>query len=136
MNRTAYDGPEPPFGPVSCLPPVPPALPRKHGVRGTVFTVLVWVALLAGAVVMGLVLLLSGRPEAIAIGMVLAVLPVGPLVACYLWLDRYEPEPCACSCSRSPGEPWSRPPSRWSSRASSSGSTAPTSPGPRWSSRR
>ena len=97
MNRTAYDGPRPPFGPVSAiqhaLPPVPPPLPRKHGVRGTVFTVLVWVALLAGAVVMGLVLLLSGRPEAIAIGVVLAMLPVGPLVACYLWLDRYEPEP-------------------------------------------
>ena len=93
MNRTAYDGPQPPFGPVSSLPPVPPALPRKHGLRGTVFTVLVWVALLAGAAVMGLVLLLSGRPEAIAIGVVLAVLPVGPLVACYLWLDRYEPEP-------------------------------------------
>jgi RsiW-degrading membrane proteinase PrsW (M82 family) len=36
---------------------------------------------------------MSGAPGAIAIGVVLAALPVGPLVACYLWLDRYEPEP-------------------------------------------
>ena len=93
MNRTAYDGPQPPSGRVPALPPVPPALTSKHGARGIVFTVLVVVALLAGAVVMGVVLLLSGQPEAIAIGVVLALLPVGPLVACYLWLDRYEPEP-------------------------------------------
>jgi RsiW-degrading membrane proteinase PrsW (M82 family) len=75
------------------LPAVPPAVTRKHGVRGVLFTVGVIVALLAGAAVMGLVMVASGRPDAIAIGFVLAALPVGPLVACYLWLDRYEPEP-------------------------------------------
>ena len=42
---------------------------------------------------MAVVLLAIGRPEAVAIGLVLAIVPVGPLVACYLWLDRYEPEP-------------------------------------------
>jgi protease PrsW len=77
----------------SGVPAIPPALTRKHGLRGTLFTVIVGVALLAGAAVMALVLLAAGRPDAIAIGFVLAVIPVGPLVACYLWLDRYEPEP-------------------------------------------
>jgi RsiW-degrading membrane proteinase PrsW (M82 family) len=51
------------------------------------------VALLVGSAVIAVVLLAIGRPEAIAIGLLLAILPVGPLVACYLWLDRYEPEP-------------------------------------------
>jgi RsiW-degrading membrane proteinase PrsW (M82 family) len=91
MTWTAGDGPGPAFG---VHPPViPPALTRKHGVRGVLFTVLVGLALLVGALVMAVVLLAVGRPEAVAIGLVLAILPVGPLVACYLWLDRYEPEP-------------------------------------------
>ncbi|MCW2755451.1 MAG: PrsW family intrarane metalloprotease [Marmoricola sp.] len=51
------------------------------------------VVMLVGAVVMAGVLLASGAPTAIAIGVVLAALPVGPLIGCYLWLDRYEPEP-------------------------------------------
>ncbi len=46
-----------------------------------------------GAGVMALVLLLPERPQALAIGVVLAAIPVGPLIASYLWLDRYEPEP-------------------------------------------
>ncbi|HWH00087.1 MAG TPA: PrsW family intramembrane metalloprotease [Pilimelia sp.] len=32
-------------------------------------------------------------PDALAIGLVSAILPVPILVACFLWLDRYEPEP-------------------------------------------
>ncbi len=35
----------------------------------------------------------SGAPTATLLAIVLATVPVGPLVACYLWLDRYEPEP-------------------------------------------
>ena len=35
----------------------------------------------------------SGAPSSLVLATVLAALPVGPLVACYLWLDRYEPEP-------------------------------------------
>jgi RsiW-degrading membrane proteinase PrsW (M82 family) len=46
-----------------------------------------------GAAVMALVLLGSGAPRALAIGVVLAALPVGPVIAAFLWLDRYEPEP-------------------------------------------
>jgi RsiW-degrading membrane proteinase PrsW (M82 family) len=66
---------------------------RKHGVRGALFSLLVAVAIVVGSGVMALVLFASGHPDAVVIGVVLAALPVGPLVACYLWLDRYEPEP-------------------------------------------
>ena len=54
---------------------------------------LVSVAMLLGAAVMCLVLVLSDAPGALAVGVVLAALPVGPVIACFLWLDRYEPEP-------------------------------------------
>jgi RsiW-degrading membrane proteinase PrsW (M82 family) len=66
---------------------------RKYGPRATLFAVLVSVALVLGALVMGFVLVASGEPRAIGVGIVLATLPVGPLVAAYFWLDRYEPEP-------------------------------------------
>src|SRR5690349_14767843 len=58
-----------------------------------VFTALVGTVMFVGAGVMALVLLAAGAPDAIAIGVVLAALPVGPLIGIYLWLDRYEPEP-------------------------------------------
>ena len=58
-----------------------------------VFTSLVGVVLFVGAGVMALVLLAAGAPDAIAIGVVLAAIPVAPLIGSYLWLDRYEPEP-------------------------------------------
>jgi protease PrsW len=67
------------------------ATKRHHS--NVVFTVVVSLAMLAGAGVMALVLLGSGAPGALIIGTLLAALPVGPLVAAYLWLDRYEPEP-------------------------------------------
>jgi RsiW-degrading membrane proteinase PrsW (M82 family) len=35
----------------------------------------------------------SGAPAHVALAVVLASVPVVPLVLCYLWLDRYEPEP-------------------------------------------
>ncbi|HET6167052.1 MAG TPA: protease PrsW, partial [Marmoricola sp.] len=54
-----------------------------------VFTALVGSVLFVGAAIMALVLLAAGAPQAIAIGVVLAALPVGPLVGTYLWLDRY-----------------------------------------------
>jgi RsiW-degrading membrane proteinase PrsW (M82 family) len=58
-----------------------------------VFTALVGTVLFVGAGVMALVLLAAGAPDAIAIGVVLAAIPVAPLIGSYLWLDRYEPEP-------------------------------------------
>ncbi|MFL6174611.1 MAG: PrsW family intramembrane metalloprotease [Marmoricola sp.] len=61
--------------------------------NSVVLTVLIGATLLVGAAVMALVLLASGAPDALAIGLVLAAIPVGPVIGCYLWLDRYEPEP-------------------------------------------
>jgi len=62
--------------------------------RSTIaFTVVIGAALVLGALVMALVLAASGAPEAIATGVVLAAIPLGPMIGCYLWLDRYEPEP-------------------------------------------
>lgn len=57
------------------------------------FTVVVSVVMVLGALVMALVLLLTGAPTALVVGAVLAAVPVGPLVAIFMWLDRYEPEP-------------------------------------------
>ncbi len=57
------------------------------------FTIVVTIVMLIGAAIMGLVLLISGAPGALVVGLVLAALPVAPLIACYMWLDRYEPEP-------------------------------------------
>lgn len=60
---------------------------------GTAFTVVVTVLTALGALAMAGVLALTGAPTSLAVGVALAALPVGPLVACFLWLDRYEPEP-------------------------------------------
>ncbi len=73
---------------------VPPDLLRRPRRRGSaVFTVVVSVLMLLGAGVMCLVLVLADAPGALAVGVVLAALPVGPVIASFLWLDRYEPEP-------------------------------------------
>ncbi len=72
----------------------PPGLlvtPRRRG--SIVFTVVLTVVMIVGAGLMALVLAVSNAPSALAIGVVLAVLPVGPVIAAFLWLDRYEPEP-------------------------------------------
>ena len=45
------------------------------------------------ALPIGLIIGLSGAPDTLILAVFLAALPVGPLVACYMWLDRYEPEP-------------------------------------------
>ena len=63
------------------------------------FTVVVTVVTVLGALVMLLILALSGAPGTLLVAAALAALPVGPLVACYLWLDRYEPEPKALLAS-------------------------------------
>lgn len=74
------------------MPAAPATLraPRRDGVA---FTVVVSVLVAGSALLMLLVLALSGAPGTLALATVLAALPVGPLVGCYLWLDRYEPEP-------------------------------------------
>ncbi len=57
------------------------------------FTIIVTVVMLLCAAIMGVVLLLSGAPTALVVGLVLAALPLAPLISVYMWLDRYEPEP-------------------------------------------
>jgi len=62
--------------------------------RGTVaFTVVVTVSVLLCAVPMTMIVAMSGAPRITVLAALLAAVPVGPLVACVLWLDRYEPEP-------------------------------------------
>ena len=55
--------------------------------------VLVTVVVALAAVPMILLVALSGAHTTVFLSTVLAALPVVPLVACYMWLDRYEPEP-------------------------------------------
>ena len=57
------------------------------------FTIVVTVLVGLFGLLMLVVVALSGAPSTLLVATVLATLPVGPLVACYLWLDRYEPEP-------------------------------------------
>ena len=57
------------------------------------FTVVVTVLVCLGALPILVIVALSGAPGSMVLATGLAALPVGPLVAGYLWLDRYEPEP-------------------------------------------
>ena len=57
------------------------------------FTVVVGILVLIGGLAMALVVGLSGAPGSLALAALLAAVPVGPLVGCFMWLDRYEPEP-------------------------------------------
>ncbi|HEX6148743.1 PrsW family intramembrane metalloprotease [Nocardioides sp.] len=57
------------------------------------FTVVVTVLVGLGALPILFLVAASGAPSSLLLATVLAAVPVGPLVACYLWLDRYEPEP-------------------------------------------
>ena len=66
---------------------------RRARHESVAFTVVVTVAVLLGALPVLLVVALSGGPDSLVLATALAALPVGPVVGCYLWLDRYEPEP-------------------------------------------
>ncbi|CAA9398654.1 MAG: putative membrane protein [uncultured Nocardioides sp.] len=64
--------------------------PRRDSVA---FTVVVGTLVLVGGLAMALVIALSGAPGTLALAALLAAVPVGPLIGCFMWLDRYEPEP-------------------------------------------
>ena len=64
--------------------------PRRESLA---FTASVTVIVVLSALPMGLVVALSGAPGTVLLALVLASVPVAPLVRAYLWLDRYEPEP-------------------------------------------
>ena len=70
-----------------------PGAPRDRATSSVAFAVVVTVLVCLGALAILAILALSGAPGSLALATVLAALPVGPLVGCYLWLDRYEPEP-------------------------------------------
>ncbi|WP_340539544.1 PrsW family intramembrane metalloprotease [Nocardioides sp. GXZ039] len=57
------------------------------------FTLVVGATVVLGALTMLTLLSLSGAPTIALVAVALAALPVVPLVACFVWLDRYEPEP-------------------------------------------
>lgn len=67
---------------------------RSRGRRDSLaFTIAVTLVVILCALPIGLIIGLSGAPDTLILAVFLAALPVGPLVACYMWLDRYEPEP-------------------------------------------
>ncbi|GAA4696425.1 PrsW family intramembrane metalloprotease [Nocardioides conyzicola] len=70
-----------------------PGTRRVSAASSVAFTVVVTVLVLVGALVILAIVAFSGAPTSIALATLLAAVPVGPIVACYLWLDRYEPEP-------------------------------------------
>jgi RsiW-degrading membrane proteinase PrsW (M82 family) len=58
-----------------------------------VFTVVVTALVLLCALPMSFVVGVSNAPRVTILAALLAAIPVGPIIACLLWLDRYEPEP-------------------------------------------
>ncbi|MGH3365643.1 MAG: PrsW family intramembrane metalloprotease [Nocardioidaceae bacterium] len=70
----------------------PDTLPPA-GRRTSWLVVLASIVLGLGAVVVIVLIVVSGGPEAALVGFSLAAIPVPFLVASFLWLDRYEPEP-------------------------------------------
>ena len=64
--------------------------PRNENV---VFAAVVSSIAAVAAVPIAVVIALSGGGMTVVLAALFALVPVGPLVACYLWLDRYEPEP-------------------------------------------
>ena len=78
-------------------PPVPdpPLVPRRTGAgRVLVRTLAVLLLLACGLLTLGAILSNTG-PAGLVVGLALAILPVFPVVAAFLWLDRYEAEPPA-----------------------------------------
>lgn len=61
--------------------------------RNRAFTIIVSVLVAMAAVPVLIIVAASGAPAQTVVAVVLASVPVVPLVLLYLWLDRYEPEP-------------------------------------------
>jgi protease PrsW len=61
--------------------------------ESVVFTVVISVIAALAAIPIAIVLALSGGGSVVLLAAIFAFVPVGPVLACYLWLDRYEPEP-------------------------------------------
>jgi protease PrsW len=74
------------------MPVTPAAGGRSNWARALVL-IIAGVVIAICAIVMLLILGFSYGIDALLVGLVAAILPVPVLVACFLWLDRYEPEP-------------------------------------------
>ena len=90
-------GPLPPpadvLPPLPGYPPPPNPLARKTGWRRWVPLALVIGGIAVCAIVMLIILGFNNGVVGLVIGLGAAILPVPVLVGCFLWLDRYEPEP-------------------------------------------
>ncbi|MEV0715200.1 PrsW family intramembrane metalloprotease [Asanoa sp. NPDC050611] len=74
--------------------PMIPAVPEDRGGRWRVLVLVGVIGFIAlCAITMSIVLGWNIGVQATVIGLAAAILPVPVLVACFLWLDRYEPEP-------------------------------------------
>src|ERR671913_1366402 len=85
-------GPMVPAGPygLPAVPPVPPELLRR---RRSPLTWVTMIVLGLGALVIGVLIVLSGGPIPTLITTVLAAISFPLLILVLFWLDRYEPEP-------------------------------------------
>ena len=61
--------------------------------RNRAFMIVVSVLVALAAVPVLILVAVSGAPAHVILAVVLASVPVVPLVLCFLWVDRYEPEP-------------------------------------------
>ena len=97
MADTPSGGPLPPSPSVPAAPPGgigASGMPRRRlGWRRALVLSGVILLIAACAIFMIFTLGTNLGPEALLIGTAAAILPVPVLVACFLWLDRYEPEP-------------------------------------------
>jgi RsiW-degrading membrane proteinase PrsW (M82 family) len=74
-------------------PPVPAAVKQQRQPRRWILLTGAILVIGGAAVAMLVTLGFNLGPRGLAVGLAAAVLPVPVLVACFLWLDRYEPEP-------------------------------------------
>jgi RsiW-degrading membrane proteinase PrsW (M82 family) len=90
-SQTAAIQPAPDTGPALTGPPAPGG--RKTGWRRWLPLTLVIGGIAACAITMLFILGLNNGVVGLVVGLSAAILPVPVLVGCFLWLDRYEPEP-------------------------------------------
>ena len=102
-----------PAGPYGypAVPPVPRELLRR---RRSPLTWVTMIVLGLGALLIAVLILLSGGPIATLITTLLAAISFPVLILILFWLDRYEPEPARCRSPSSCAASWAPSPIRCS----------------------